>query len=286
VAERKMPTVPQRVLAAALERHREQAGLSREDVQRALGWSVMKPYRIETARVAVSPADARRLAALYGIDKARADELADLARRARQRGWWTGMAQSLPAGFTVHLDLESSARTIRMFADQFIPGLLQTEPYARAVLSARSIAGTPEQVERQVEVRMRRQQVRYRKEPPAPGIELVLDEAALRRAVGGRAVMASQLRRLHDAACNDGVTFQVLPFSAGAHMAAYGAFRLFDPADPAFPVTASTDRPAGTLIEDDPSAIGQYNVIFDHLRSVALTTDKSLALICEAQELL
>jgi hypothetical protein len=154
------------------------------------------------------------------------------------------------------------------------------------VLSARSIAGTPEQVERQVEVRMRRRQVLYRKEPPAPGIELVLDEAALRRSVGGRAAMASQLRHLYDAACNDLVTLQVLPFSAGAHMAAYGAFSLFDPSDLAFPVTASTDRPAGTLIEDDPSAIGQYNVIFDHLRTAALTTAKSLALISEAEELL
>jgi hypothetical protein len=286
VAERKIPTVPQRALAAALQRHRELAGLSREDVQRELGWSPMKPYRIETARVAVSPADVRRLAVLYGLGDAQATALAELARQASRRGWWTGLAQSLPAGFAVHLDLESSARAIRTFADQFVPGLLQTEAYAREVLSARSIASTPEQVERQVEVRLRRQQILVRTDPAPPRIEVILDEAAIRRVVGGRAVMAAQLRRLRDAAGDSRVTLQVLPFSAGAHMAAYGAFRLFEATDPALPVTASTDRPAGTLIEDDPSATSQYTMIFDHLRAAALSAARSLAMIGEAEELL
>jgi hypothetical protein len=286
VVDRKAPTVPQRALAAALERRRQLAGLSREDVQRALRWSSMKPYRIETARVTVSPADVQRLALLYGLGDAETAGLLELARRARRPGWWTGLAQSLPAGFAVHLDLESSARAIRMFADQFVPGLLQTEAYAREVLGARSVASTPEQVERQANVRMRRQQILTRSDPPPPEMAVILDEGVLRRAVGGRAIMAAQLRRLRDVAECEHVTIQVLPFSAGAHMAAYGAFRLFDPADPAFPVTASTDRPAGTLVEDDPSALGQYNVIFDHLRAVALTTAKSLALISEAEELL
>ena len=286
MADRKVPTVPQRALAAALERHRQLAGLSREDVQRALGASSMKPYRIETARVTVSPADVRRLALLYGLGDAETAGLLEIAQQAKRSGWWTGLAQSLPAGFAVHLDLESSARMIRMFADQFVPGLLQTEAYAREVLSARSVACTPEQVERQVEVRMRRQRILTRADPPPPEMEAIIDEGVLRRAVGGRGVMAAQLRRLRDIAENERVALQVLPFSTGAHMAAYGAFRLFDPADPAFPVTASTDRPAGTLIEDAPSAISQYTVIFDHLRTVALTPARSLALIGEAEELL
>jgi hypothetical protein len=279
-----IPTVPQRALAAALERHRELAGLSRADVRQALGWSPMKPYRIETARVTVSPADARRLALLYGLSDTETTELEELARQAREPGWWSGLAQSLPAGFAVHLDLESSARTIRMFADQFVPGLLQTEAYAREVLGAHSIASTPEQVVRQVEVRMRRQQILTRGDPPE--LEVILDEGVLRRAVGGRAVMASQLRHLREAARVERAIIRVLPFSAGAHMAAYGAFSLFSPADSAFPVTASTDRPAGTLIEDDPVAIGQYTTIFDHLRTIAHASAKSLAFISEAEELL
>lgn len=283
---RKLPTVPQRVLAAALERHRQTAGLSREEVAARLRWSVMKPYRIETARVTVSPGDTRVLAALYGLGHAEAEALAELARQAKRPGWWKGMAQDLPDGFAVHLELESTARVVHSFADQFVPGLLQTRDYARAVLGARSVSSTPEQVERQVEVRMRRQQVLDRAEPPPARMQVILDEAVVRRAVGGRTVMAGQLRRLREAAVSPGITIQVLPFSTGAHMAAYGSFALFDPADPSYPVTASTDRPAGTLIEDDPAAIGQYVLIFDHVLAAALTTTQSLAILDEAGKLL
>lgn len=283
---RKSPTVPQRALAAGLERHRQSAGLSREQVAARLGWSAMKPYRIETARVTVSPGDIRELAILYGLGQAETYALVELARQAKRTGWWKGMAEDLPAGFAVHLDLESRAHLIRSFADQFVPGLLQTREYARAVLGARSVKSTPEQIERQAEVRIRRQHVLERASPPAPQMQVVLDEAVIRRVVGGRRVMAGQLGRLLEAAAAPGITVQVLPFSSGAHMAAYGSFALFDPADPAFPVTASTDRPAGTLIEDDPAAIEQYILIFDHLRATALTDTQSLALIGEAVKLL
>lgn len=283
---RKFATVPQRVLAAALERYRESAGLSRAQVAGELGWSVVKPYRIETARVTISPGDTGQLAVLYGIGRAETEALTELARQAKRPGWWKGVAQDLPAGFSVHLELESTARTIRSFADQFVPGLVQTRDYARAVLSARSVSSTPEQIERQVEVRMRRQRILDRSGSPPPQMWVILDEAVVRRVVGGRVVMAEQLKRLREAAAGPGFTLQVLPFSAGAHMAAYGSFALFDPADHAFPVTASTDRPAGTLIEDDPAAIGQYILIFDHLRATALTTTQSLAIIGEARKLL
>lgn len=286
MAGRKFPSVPQRVLAAALERYRESAGLSRAQVAGELGWSVVKPYRIETARVTISPGDTSELAVLYGIGHAETEELTELARQAKRPGWWKGVAQDLPAGFSVHLELESTARAIRSFADQFVPGLVQTRDYARAVLSARSVSSTPEQIERQVEVRMRRQRILDRSGSPPPQMWVILDEAVIRRVVGGRVVMAEQLERLREAAAGPGFTIQILPFSAGAHMAAYGSFALFDPADHAFPVTASTDRPAGTLIEDDPAAISQYILIFDHLRATALTTTQSLAIIGEAGKLL
>jgi Domain of unknown function (DUF5753)/Helix-turn-helix domain len=282
----RVPTVPQRVLAAALERHRDNAGLARDDVARELEWSAMKPYRIETARVAVSPGDIRELARLYKLDDAATEQLVALARQAKRPGWWKGMAEALPSGFAVHLELESTARCIRTFAEQFVPGLWQTEDYARAVLGARSVTTTPEQIERQVTVRMRRQLVLDRDDPPPPEMWTVLDEAVIRRVVGGRDVMRAQLKRLREISSGPWVTLQVLPFSAGAHMAAYGAFSLFNPSDPAFPVTASTDRPAGTLIEDDPSSIEQYTRIFDHLRGTALNPAESRALISEAIGLL
>jgi hypothetical protein len=282
----RVPTVPQRVLAAALERHRDNAGLTRDDVAQKLEWSAMKPYRIETARVAVSPGDIRELALLYKLDDAATEQLVTLARQAKRPGWWKGMAEALPFGFAVHLELESTARGIRTFAEQFVPGLWQTEDYARAVLGARSVTSSPEQIERQVTVRMRRQQVLDRDDPPPPEMWTVLDEAVIRRVVGGRDVMRAQLGRLREVSSGPWVTLQVLPFSAGAHMAAYGAFSLFDPSDPAFPVTASSDRPAGTLIEDDPSSIDQYTRIFDHLRATALNPAESRALISEAIGLL
>lgn len=282
----RVPTVPQRVLAAALERHRDTAGLTREDVARELEWSTMKPYRIETARVTVSPGDIRELTRLYKLDEAATEQLITLARQAKRPGWWKGMAEALPTGFSVHLELESTARGIRAFAEQFVPGLWQTEGYARAVLGARSVTSTPEQIERQVTIRMRRQQILERDDPPPPEMWVVLDEAVIRRAVGGREVMRTQLRRLRDASDAPQVTLQVLPFSVGAHMAAYGAFSLFDPSDPAFPVTASSDRPAGTLIEDDPESIALYTRIFDHLRATALNPAESRTLISEAIGLL
>jgi hypothetical protein len=154
------------------------------------------------------------------------------------------------------------------------------------VLSARGAASTPEQTERQVLIRMRRQQILRRASPPPPVIWAILDESVIRRMVGGRDVMRGQLARLHEVSEHTNVTVQVLPFTAGAHMAAYGSFSLFDPADPAFPVTASTDRPDGTLIEDQPSVISRYTVIFDHLRATSLNPDQSRALIDEAMRLL
>ena len=286
MAARKIPTVPQRALANALERRREAAGLSREDVNRALEWSSMKCYRIETARVAVSPGDIRELARLYQLGDADTEALVELARQARRPGWWKGMSQSLPAGFSVHLELESTARAIRTYEVQFVPGLWQTEGYARAVLSARSVSSTPEQIERQITIRMRRQQILDRASPPPPEIWAILDESVIRRVVGGRDVMRGQLARLREISQTAAVTLQVLPFSAGAHMAAYGSFSLFDPSEPAFPVTASSDRPAGTLIEDDPSVISQYTMIFDHLRATSLNPAESRSLIDEAMRLL
>src|SRR6266566_434527 len=276
---RKIPTVPQRALANALERRREAAGLSREDVNSALEWSSMKLYRIETARVTVSPGDIRELALLYHLKDADTEALVELARQAKRPGWWKGMSESLPAGFSAHLELESSARAIRRYDAQFVPGLWQTEDYARAVLSARSVTSTPEQIERQVTIRMRRQQILDRTSPPPPEIWAVADESVIRRVVGGRDVMRRQLARLREISEDTRVTLQVLPFSAGAHMAAYGSFSLFDPSDPAFPLTASTDRPGGTLIEDDPSDIGQYTVIFDHLLAASLSPAESRSLI-------
>jgi transcriptional regulator with XRE-family HTH domain len=286
MAPRKIPTVPQRALAGALERRREAAGLSPRGVAARLEWSETKVWRIETARVTVSPGDIRELARLYGIDDAGTEALVQLARQAKRPGWWKGMSRALPEGFSVHIELESTATAIRTYEAQWVPGLWQTEGYARAMLAANSLTSTPEQIERQVQVRMRRQQILDRPDPKPPAIWAILDEAVIRRVVGGRAIMRGQLERLREASSVPSVTLQILAFNAGAHMAAYGSFALFDPSDPAFPVTASTDRPAGSLIEDDPEDIHRYTMMFDHLRASSMSPAASRALIDEATSLL
>jgi len=286
MAARKIPTVPQRALAAALERRREAAGLTPKDVAASLEWSETKVWRIETARVTVSPGDIRELARLYGVSETDTEAMVALARQAKRPGWWKGMIQVLPEGFSVHLELESTATAIRTYEAQWVPGLWQTEDYARAVLTANSLTRTPEQIERQLQTRMLRQQVLDRPDPKPPAMWGILDEAVIRRMVGGRAVMRGQLERLREISGRPDTTLQILPFTAGAHMADYGSFALFDPSDPAFPLTASTDRPAGNLIEDDPADISRYTMMFDHLRASSLDPAESRTLIGEAMSLL
>ncbi len=283
---RSIPTVPQRVLAAELKRRRAAAGLSREEVAAALEWSTMKPWRIEEARVKVSAGDVRELAKLYGIGEKDTEALVALARQARRPGWWKGMEEALPEGFSAHLELETTARMVRTYESQLVPGLWQTEDYVRAVFRAASVTSTSEEIEQRVQIRMRRQQIWTRESPASPNMWAILDEAVIRRMVGGRDVMRRQLQRLHEVAAAPNVTLQVLSFSAGAHAGAYGSFTLFDPQDPDWPVTTSTDRPAGTLIEDDPTQTERYVLMFDHLRASALSTGDSRALIAEAIRLL
>jgi transcriptional regulator with XRE-family HTH domain len=283
---RKTPRVPQRALAAALERRREAAGLSQKDAAARLEWSETKMYRIETARVKVSPGDIRELAMLYGLGEEDTEAMVALAREVKRPGWWKGMTQVLPQGFSAHLELESKSTAIRSYDAQWVPGLLQTEDYARAMFAAHSVARSPEQIERQIQVRMRRQEILTRFDPAPPTLWAILDEAVVRRVVGGRDVMRGQLEKLLSAPGNQNVTVQVLSFAAGAHAAAYGSFAIFEPSDPAFPLTTSADRPAGTLIEDDPDDTQRYTLMFSHLQAAALSPAQSLSLVSDAISLL
>jgi transcriptional regulator with XRE-family HTH domain len=281
-----VPTARRRYLAAELERHREATGLSREDAARRLEWSTSTLWRIETAEVGVKTGSVRDLAALYGLAAADTEALVQLARDARRTGWWKGMEHSLPEGFPAHLEFEATAKTIRRYDAQFVPGLWQTEDYARAIFRGWSVAGTEEQIEQRVEVRMRRQEILTRSDPPPPKLWAILDEAAIRRQVGGREVMREQLQRLRDVTADPKVTLQILPFAAGAHMGAYGAFALMEPIDDAYPTLASTDRPTGSLIEEKPEEIELYTLIFNRLRASALSMTESTGLIAEAMRLL
>ncbi len=279
-------TAKRRYLGTELERHREAVGLKREQAAKRLEWSTSKLWRIETAVVSVPTGNVRDLAALYGLDATVTEALVQLAREAKRPGWWKDMQQSLPEGFPAHLEFEATAKTIRRFDAQFITGLLQTEDYARAMLGAIDVTRTPDEVKQRVEVRMRRQEILTRSDPPAPEVWVILDEGALRRVVGGREVMRVQLGRLRDVSAYPNVTLQILPFAAGAHMATYGDFSLMEPQDPAYPTLASTDRPTGTLIEEKPDEIEFYTRVFSHVSASALSMTESIGFIRDVMRLL
>jgi transcriptional regulator with XRE-family HTH domain len=268
---RSSPTIRQRRLAAELERLRETARLSREDVAERLDWHSTKLYRIENARSGVTPADMRHLLDLYEVtDERRRDALITLSRSARQKGWWTKY-QDVFQGSYVELEAEASA--IRTFEPIFVPGLLQTEEYWRALLRTNLVA---RDIERRVAARMERQRVLERDD--APHLRAVIDEMALIRPVGGPATMREQLDRLIETRERENITVQVIPLSLGAHLGMDGAFVMLDFPNPDFvaPVVHLETATDGLYLEDRDE-IARYTLIFDHLRAIALGPDESIS---------
>ncbi len=218
-----IPTVRQRRLAQALRELRRDAGLTQDAVAARMGWHTSKLFRMENARSPrVDWLDVKELMEMYGVGSPHREALVQLARDARMRGWWTPY-RDVFTGSYVALEDESSA--MRLYCPELVPGLLQTEDYARAVIRAVRPGYDEESVERRVTARLARQKELLDR-PAAPDLGLVLNEAVLRRLVGGAQTMAAQLRALAEAARRPPVMLQVLPFSAGAHAALEGGFVL------------------------------------------------------------
>jgi transcriptional regulator with XRE-family HTH domain len=272
------PSARSRRLAAELLRLREAAGLSRETVADRLGWSTIKLWRVETARSRAHHGDVADILDVYGISGPERESLIALARQARQRGWWHSYADVLAEGFDVYVDLEAEACIIRSYEAQLVPGLLQTADYARAVLTAAWVEIEPEEIERRVEVRMRRQELAASRDTPLQRW-VVLDEAVLRRAVGSPTVMHAQLRRLAEAGRKTSTTLQVLPFSTGAHIAMLGAFVVLSFPEPGDPDVVYLETDTSSLYLEQPEQIARYGTIFDHLRATALSPRQSLDFI-------
>jgi transcriptional regulator with XRE-family HTH domain len=185
VPEGHSPTVRRRRLAAELRRLREAARMTCEEVAEHLECSASKISRVETGRSSVSPRDVRDMLEVYGVDAQQRDSLVQLARDSRQKGWWHAYNDTLQPWFVTYVGLETAASEIRNFEVDLIPGLLQTADYARAVIRAGNINVTDEEIERGVALRMERQPLLTRDKPPQ--LWAVIDEAALRRLVGGPA---------------------------------------------------------------------------------------------------
>ncbi|MEV6987237.1 helix-turn-helix transcriptional regulator [Sphaerisporangium sp. NPDC051017] len=272
------PTVRRRRLASELRRLRERAQLTLEEVGERLGWSATKLSRIETSRVGVTPKDVGLLLDLYGVGGSRKDSLLKLARDARKKGWWQAYSD-LSSEYAAYIGLEAEAASMCSFAPLVLPGLLQTEDYARAVVRAGFVLASPGEVERRVEVRMARQAVLS--QPTPLSLWTVVDESVIRRPVGGPEAVRAQLKQLIEVGSLPHVTIQVLPFTAGAHSGTSGAFEILEFPDRADPDVVFLENLTDSLYVESETDVYRYRVAFDHLRARALDPDQSRYLITQ-----
>lgn len=259
------PTVRRRRLASELRSLREAKGLTIEQVAERMEVSSSKISRIETAQVTTRLRDVRDLLDIYEVEDERRDALLRIARDARQRTWLDAFSD-VPS--EAEMDMEGAASSIRAFAGLVVPGLLQTTDYARAVVRAILIGLGQAEIDRVVELRRRRQALLERDD--APPYWVVLDEAVLRRVVGGAEVQRAQLQRLAEATALPRVTLQVLPFSAGAHSGLDGEFTIIGFQDDADQDVVYIEATTSQLYLQSTAEIRQYSTLFDHLRAKAL----------------
>jgi transcriptional regulator with XRE-family HTH domain len=264
------PTMRRRRLARELARLREERGMTIRQAAGALEWDPSKLSRVEGLQRGIIVCDVRRLLDLYQVTgEADREALFELSRQAKQRGWWQAYADVMPSEYANLIGLEAEAAEIRTYQPELIHGLLQTADYARAVIRAGRPGDTAVDVGRRVELRMTRQQILDRDDPPQ--LRVILNEAAVRRAVGGTDVMRAQVTALTAERERSNVTVQVLPFTAGEHPAmACGPFVLLDFAQAADPGVVNAENLTGSLLLDDPEDFRQYARTFDFLQAAAL----------------
>jgi transcriptional regulator with XRE-family HTH domain len=249
------PTVRRMLVGAQLRRLRTDMGLSREEAGEAIRASEWKIHRLENGQVGFKDRDIIDLLGLYGVtDPDEVAALVVLAREANTPGWWQHYGDVLPQWFRTYVDLESAANLIRTYEGQFIPGLLQTDDYMRAVIHDH--LESSEEMGRRVRLRLARQTLLTREHPPR--LWAVVDEAALRRPVGGREVMRGQVERLLDATKLPNVTLQILPFAAGAHSAMVGAFSILRFADRELPDVVYLEHLTNAIYLDKRDEVERY----------------------------
>ncbi|GAA0732141.1 helix-turn-helix domain-containing protein [Dactylosporangium roseum] len=275
-SRRGSPTLRRRQLGMELRRLREAAHVTIDQVAERLECSGSKISRIETGQTGVTPRDVRDMLDIYGVDPDYADQLLKIAREARQKGWWQLYGDVLTGAY---VGLEAAADHIHSYEALVVPGLLQTEEYAQAMIYAARPDISSTEVEKRVRVRMGRQSLLTQDDPI--DLWVVLDEAVLRRPVGGGAVMRRQLEHLSLAASWPNVTLQVLPFAAGAHAGMDGTFTMLLYDESAGQNFVFASNAAGGLFLEKDDELQRYGFIFDYLRANALRPDESVSLIAK-----
>mgnify|MGYP001191717227 CR=1 FL=1 len=274
------PTALRIALGAQLRRLREERGLSTEEAGYAIRGSHSKISRMENGRVGFKERDVADLLTLYGVtDGELRENLLAMARQSNTPGWWHQYGDVLPDWFLVYIGLEQAATLIRTYEVQFVPGLLQTEDYARAVVRLGHPHAPEEEIERRVRLRMTRQGRLHGPDPLR--LWAVVDEAALRRPLGGPEVMRDQLRHLIRMTELDHITLQIVPFSAGGHAAAGGPFSILRFGEQTLSDVIYLEQLTSSLYLDKPADVDRYRQVMDRLSVDACPASQTRALLEE-----
>ncbi|MET7479595.1 helix-turn-helix transcriptional regulator [Streptomyces sp. NPDC005648] len=281
---RPAPTVGQVVLGKRLQELREAAGYKREEAARVLRVAPATVRRMEMAEVALKIPYVQVLLETYGVADDETEAFVRLAEEANQPGWWQRFHDVLPDWFSLYVSLEGAARIIRSYEPHFVPGLLQTEDYARAVMEAGTVGQTgPEAIERHVSLRMARQKLLDRPDPPH--LWVIMDETVLKRPVSIRGeVMRDQLDRLLEFAERDGATVQIAEFSDGPHPGTYAPFTLFRFGEPELPDMVFTEYLTGALYLDSRSEVSAHLEVLDHMTARAASAQRTKKILRKYRE--
>ncbi|WP_101787331.1 helix-turn-helix domain-containing protein [Nonomuraea indica] len=272
------PTALRILLGSQLRRLREAKGVTREEAGHLIRGSESKISRMELGRVGFKERDVSDLLALYGVvDEQARDAIITLVGKANEPGWWHRFNDVLPTWFQAYVGLEEAAARIRTYEVQFVPGLLQTKEYARAVVTAGSAGISSDEIARRVDLRLERQRVLDR--PDGPFFWAVIDEAALRRPIGGAEVMRAQLEHLADLMRQPNITIQIMPFSFGGHSAEGGAFSILRFPDRELPDVVYVEQLASALYLDKREDVDKYTVVMERLCAVSTTPDETVQLL-------
>lgn len=278
------PTVRRRRLGAELRKLREGLGMTAEEVAQRLMVSQSKISRLENGRRSISQRDVRDLCDVYNVaDEQMRSSLMEMAKESRQRGWWHDF-NDMPTPYSVYIGLEAEASSIRAYESSFVPGLLQTEQYAHAVVTGTQPDTDVTAVQRRVQVRMKRQDRIHGEVNQLGSLWTVIDEAVLRREVGSRQVMADQLKHLMALSERPNITIQVIPFSHGAHPGMTGTFSLLEFPESADSTVVYFEGVTSDLYLEKEADVRRYTGLYDHLRAAALGVAESRSLIAKIEE--
>jgi transcriptional regulator with XRE-family HTH domain len=280
VATEQGSTVPRRRLGRELRRLRESAQLTIEAVMKDLEWSRQKIWRIERGDSAMRAFDVEAMCKVYGASEEMTDALKALAKETKAKGWYHSFGDVIPKWFIICVDLEDTAARHYGYSSELVPGLLQTWDYARAIF-ATSVTLSPTELERSVQVRVSRQKLLDKE-----GVKFnwLLNEAVVRRLVGGPEVMAAQLRHLAKINERNNMSIRVLPFSIGAHSAMVGSFRLLDFAKGTEPTTVHVEGLTGDLYLDKRKETEPYRKLFETTAETALSKENSTEFLLSIAE--